>query len=223
MGRIYHYKEPRVIAILDYRAGNLTSVERALKYLGVPCQVTDSHEVIGKADRIIFPGVGAAGKSMENLAKLGLDVMLRRRLEEGTPVLGICVGLQVLFNYSEENETHCLGILPGAVKLFSCAGNSENEGKLKIPHMGWNEVVFVKDHPVFRDIPAGSEFYFVHSYYPEPSDPSVMVGRTEYGIPFSSAVAHKNLAAVQFHPEKSGPAGLKILSNFCRWDGSFPS
>lgn len=208
-----------MIAILDYRAGNLTSVERALKFLGFPCEITDSHDTIRKADRIIFPGVGAAGKSMENLKKLGLDSILRERLDAGVPILGICVGLQVLFDYSEENDTRCLGILPGRVKLFPSNMESREGHTLKIPHMGWNEVVFRGNHPVFRGVPSGSEFYFVHSYYPAPEESSHIAGQTEYGIHFATAVARENLVAVQFHPEKSGPPGLQILRNFCHWNG----
>jgi len=209
-----------VIAILDYRAGNLTSVQRALQHLGVSSEITDSHDVIRGAERIIFPGVGAAGKSMENLKALGLDRVLRERLEAGAPVLGICVGLQVLFDYSEENDTTCLGILPGKTRLFPKEMRSERGEALKVPHMGWNEVTFTKDHPVFRNIPRGSEFYFVHSYYPAPDTPDQVAGRTGYGIPFASAVARDNLVAVQFHPEKSGPPGLQLLRNFCGWNGS---
>jgi imidazole glycerol-phosphate synthase subunit HisH len=208
-----------VIAILDYRAGNLTSVERALRFLGFPCEVTDSAESIRSADRIIFPGVGAAGKSMQDLKNLGLDSLLRERLDDGVPVLGICVGLQVLFDYSEENDTKCLGILPGKVPLFPNELRDEKGERLKIPHMGWNEVIFTREHSVFANVPPGSEFYFVHSYYPEPSDSESIVGTTHYGITFSSAVARKNLVAVQFHPEKSGPPGLQILQDFCRWNG----
>ncbi|MHC1741436.1 MAG: imidazole glycerol phosphate synthase subunit HisH [Syntrophobacteraceae bacterium] len=208
-----------MIAILDYRAGNLTSVQRALRFLGFDCKVTDSHATIRAADRIIFPGVGAAGKSMENLKILGLDALLRERLDAGVPTLGICVGLQVLFDYSEENDTPCLGILPGSVKLFPRDMRSSNGEALKIPHMGWNEVRFRGGHPVFRDIPPGSEFYFVHSYFPAPTDPAQVVGDVDYGITFSTAVAYKNLVAMQFHPEKSGPPGLQILRNFCHWDG----
>jgi imidazole glycerol-phosphate synthase subunit HisH len=208
-----------VIAILDYRAGNLTSVERALRFLGFSCQVTASPEKIRAAERIIFPGVGAAGKSMHDLKDLGLDVLLRERLASGIPVLGICVGLQVLFDYSEENDTPCLGILRGDVRLFPDELRDDRGELLKIPHMGWNEVLFSREHPVFRKLPPGSEFYFVHSYYPHPSDPECVIGTTHYGIPFSSAVARRNLVAVQFHPEKSGPPGLQILHNFCGWNG----
>lgn len=211
-----------MIAILDYRAGNLTSVERALRYLGFPCEITDSREKIERAERIIFPGVGAAGKSMENLKKLGLDTLLRERLDAGVPILGICVGLQVLFEYSEENETPCLGILPGAVRRFPDDLHSPNGQALKIPHMGWNEVRFVKSHPVFENILPGSAFYFVHSYYPQPGHESLAAGVTDYGLTFCAAVARENLVAMQFHPEKSGPPGLTILRNFCRWNGSSP-
>jgi len=209
-----------VIAILDYRAGNLTSVQRALTFLGHSSSITDSHGEIEKADRIIFPGVGAAGKSMENLRRLGLDTVLKERLKGGVPVLGICVGLQVLFQHSEENDTPCLGILPGRVRLFSPDPGDDRNAPLKIPHMGWNRVTFSRPHPVFEGIPEGSEFYFVHSYYPEPENPAHIQGTTDYGVTFASAVAHKNLVAVQFHPEKSGPSGLQILTNFCRWNGT---
>ncbi|MGV8074061.1 MAG: imidazole glycerol phosphate synthase subunit HisH [Syntrophobacteraceae bacterium] len=208
-----------MIAILDYRAGNLTSVERALRFLNVPSQITHSHDLIRKAERIIFPGVGAAGKSMKDLKELGLDTVLRERLEAGVPVLGICVGLQVLFDYSEENDTPCLGIIPGKIRLFPADIRSDDGETLKIPHMGWNEVTF-ESHPVFAKVPLGSEFYFVHSFYPEPGAPKHIVGRTDYGMTFASAVAHRNLVAVQFHPEKSGPPGLQILRNFSEWDGN---
>jgi imidazole glycerol-phosphate synthase subunit HisH len=211
-----------VIAILDYRAGNLTSVERALRFLGFPCEITASPDRIRAAERIIFPGVGAAGKSMQDVKELGLDVLLHERLEAGVPVLGICVGLQVLLDYSEENDTPCLGILPGRVRLFPEGLRDANGDFLKIPHMGWNEVIFAGNHPVFRNVPPGSEFYFVHSYYPDPSDLECVVGTTHYGENFCSAVARGNLVAVQFHPEKSGPPGLQILRNFCQWNGLAP-
>ncbi len=208
-----------MIAILDYKAGNLTSVMRALDYLGHPCRITNSLDDIRKADKVVFPGVGAAGKSMESLLELGLDKLLRELFAARVPILGICVGLQVLFDMSEENQTRCLGILPGKVRKFPEKMLSDRGDFLKIPHMGWNEVKFCEDHPVFRDIPAGSEFYFVHSYYPQPASEEISIGTTEYGITFTSAVAHENLVAVQFHPEKSGNPGLRLLDNFCRWSG----
>lgn len=208
-----------MIAILDYRAGNLTSVQRALQSLNVPCRITSSHEEIRNAERIIFPGVGAAGKSMDNLAELGLDTLIREAHQSGVPILGICVGLQVLFDYSEENDTPCLGILPGKVRLFP-PGMTDGKGeRLKIPHMGWNRVAFFRGHPVFEGVGPESEFYFVHSYYPDADIDADVVGKTEYGITFSSAVARGSLVAVQFHPEKSGHPGLQILKNFCRWNG----
>jgi glutamine amidotransferase len=212
-----------VIAILDYRAGNLTSVARALQHLGFACQITDSHEAIRAAERIIFPGVGAAGKSMADLNELGLDVVLRERLAAGVPVLGICVGMQVLFEASEENDTRCLGLLPGQVKLFPKDMRASSGDLLKIPHMGWNGLTLVRPHPVFSGIARSSEFYFVHSYYPAPEDGAHLLATTEYGMTFASAVARTNLVAVQFHPEKSGPPGLRILKNFCGWDGSDPA
>ena len=212
-----------MIAILDYKAGNLTSVERALNYLQFPCRITDSIDEIRKAERVIFPGVGAAGESMKNLKELGLDVLLRELFAAGVPIMGICVGLQVLFDYSEENDTRCLGILPGKVRLFRKSEISRNGQVLKIPHMGWNAVSFTGGHPVFSGLPAGSEFYFVHSFYPDPGDAGLVRGATSYGIDFASAVSCKNLVAMQFHPEKSGTPGLKILQNFCAWDGASSS
>jgi len=208
-----------MIAILDYRAGNLASVERALKHLDIPCRITDDHEIIRKAERIVFPGVGAAGKAMSDLRELGLDRVLRQRLEAGTPVLGICVGLQVLLDRSEENDTRCLGILPGKATRFPDDLSDENGNPLKIPHMGWNAVHFTRPHPVFESIPAQSEFYFVHSYYPDPAREEHVVATTDYGIRFAAGVCFKNLVAFQFHPEKSGPPGLRLLRNFARWSG----
>ncbi len=208
-----------MIAIVEYRAGNLTSVARALQSLNVPCIVTDRADELNRAERVIFPGVGAAGEAMRNLRETGLAGCIRGLYEAGKPLLGICLGTQVIFEYSEEdNRTDCLGIIPGGVKRFP-EGMTEQGDALKIPHMGWNRVAFGGNHPVFAGIPGNAEFYFVHSYYPAPSDTSDIAGETEYGIRFASAVARKNLVAVQFHPEKSGRFGLKILENFSRWDG----
>jgi len=202
-----------MIAIVDYRAGNLTSVARALHYLGEHCLITSDLNELRRADRIIFPGVGAAGEAMANLRQRGLDHLLSECVQGGKPVLGICLGTQVILEHSEENDTACLGVVAGNVKRFP-----ENL-QLKIPHMGWNHVDFRKNHPVFHGLPEGSEFYFVHSYYPAPADPELVAGWTEYGLRFCAALTYRNLAAVQFHPEKSGRPGLKILSNFCRWKG----
>jgi len=208
-----------MIGIVDYRAGNLTSVARALDRLGEPFAITRAAAVLDRAGRIIFPGVGAAGTAMANLRESGLDVPLRRWVREGRPVLGICLGTQVIFDRSEEDDTPCLGIVPGEVKRFP-ADLGENGRKLQVPHMGWNRVSFRKGHPVFSGIPAEAEFYFVHSYYPAPADESWAAGWTDYGIRFCSAVARGSLVAVQFHPEKSGRPGLDLLANFCRWGGN---
>jgi len=208
-----------MIGIIDYRAGNLTSVARALNYLGESCRITDDPEILAGASHIIFPGVGAAGEAMANLRQRNLDYWIRKWFDDGVPLLGICLGTQVIFEYSEENDAACLGIVPGTVKRFP-EGLSQDGMPLKIPHMGWNRVNFMKEHPVFTEIHGDAEFYFVHSYYPAPADDRWIIGRTDYGQWFCSAVANKNLVAVQFHPEKSGRPGLKILANFCRWRGT---
>ncbi len=208
-----------MIAIIDYRAGNLTSVARAVRRLGYECSVTDEHRKITGSDRVIFPGVGAAGKAMSDLKALGLDQVLRDVYASGKPILGICLGTQIIFEYSEEDDTPCLGILPGVVRRFPEPLIDPDTGtRLKVPHMGWNVVDWLQEHPVFAGIDQDASFYFVHSYYPAPSEEDLVVGRTPYGLPFASAVARDNLVAVQFHPEKSGRPGLNILSNFCKWD-----
>ena len=208
-----------MIGIVDYRAGNLTSVARALESLKEPCIITNDSRLLDKAHHIIFPGVGAAGTAMANLRESGLDSHLKKWVRAGKPVLGICLGTQVIFNCSEEDDTPCLGIVPGEVKRFP-ADLCQEDQRLKIPHMGWNSVSFRKDHPVFAGMPTDAEFYFVHSYYPAPSDDTWAIGWTDYGIRFCSAIARQNLIAVQFHPEKSGRPGLTLLANFCRWEGS---
>jgi glutamine amidotransferase len=207
--------EPTV-TVVDYGAGNLSSVACAVRHLGWEPRITRDPEEVAAAARVIFPGVGAAGASMEHLRTLGLDRALRRVLERGRPVLGICIGCQVIFERSEEDGgVECLGVLRGNVARFRFApGESQ-----KVPHMGWNEVRFRGDHPVFRGIRPGSQFYFVHSYYPVPADPSVILGSADYGsVEFTAAVARGNLAAVQFHTEKSGPCGLRVLENFLEWN-----
>lgn len=206
-----------MIAILDYDAGNLTSVARAVTHLGFACIVTNDKKEIGKAERVIFPGVGAAGSAMESIKRLGLDEAIKEAFSSGKPVLGICIGTQVIMDYSEENDTKCLGIIGGKVFSFKFDETGKNGAGLKIPHMGWNRIILQKKHFVLSDIKDEDEFYFVHGYYPEPDDPSNLIGTTEYGITFPSVIGYKNIIATQFHPEKSGRPGLSILKNFCKW------
>jgi glutamine amidotransferase len=203
-----------VIVIIDYQAGNLTSVVRSLKALGVEGTVTQDPAVVAQATRVIFPGVGAAGKAMATLRELGLDQALRQSFQRGIPILGICLGAQVILEHSEENDTVCLGLLPGRTRALS-----RGEG-LKIPHMGWNRVRFLRTHQIFKGLPEGAEYYFVHSYYPAPAETAMVVGVTDHGIEFPCAIGWRNLVATQFHPEKSGRFGLQILENFLAWDGS---
>jgi len=208
-----------MIAIIDYEAGNLTSVQRAVYHLGFEGTVTQDPEKILQADRVIFPGVGAAGAAMTDLRRLNLDQVLREAHHRGTPILGICLGTQIIFEFSEEDGgTPGLGILDGRTKRFP-PDLTENGLKLKVPHMGWNQIRLAGAHPVLKGVNPDQEFYFVHSYYPAPADERLAVGWTEYGLTFASVIARDNLVAVQFHPEKSGRPGLHILKNFCRWDG----
>jgi glutamine amidotransferase len=176
--------------------------------------VTQDPAVVARASRVIFPGVGAAGKAMATLRQLGLDEALRQSCGRGVPILGICLGAQIVLEHSEENDAACLGLLPGHTRALP------RVAPLKIPHMGWNRVRFTQDHPVFRGLPEGAEYYFVHSYYPAPADVSMVLGVTEHGVEFPSAIGRRNLVATQFHPEKSGRFGLQILENFLAWDGS---
>ena len=190
-----------MIAIVDYKAGNLTSVKP---------------EAILRADRVVFPGVGAAGASMRHLRELELAEVLRTVVGRGTPFLGICVGMQILFDRSEEDGgTPTLGFIPGEVRLFRPVDPAD-----KVPQIGWNTVRFQRPHPVFAGVEDETEFYFVHSYYPMTAHPSDRVGATGYaGVEFTSVVGRGNLVATQFHIEKSGRIGLKVFENFSRWDG----
>ena len=208
-----------MIAIIDYKAGNLTSVQRALASVGRKSVVTSSASEILAAERIIFPGVGAAGTAMFDLMRLKLDTALVEAYGSGKPILGICLGTQIVMERSQENQTPCLGIIKGEVVRFPDDFSEPGGRKLKVPHMGWNKVNMRRQHPVFNGIDSQSEFYFVHSYYPAPREARNLLGQTFYGIPFASALVSANLVAVQFHPEKSGRPGLRLLSNFCVWDG----
>ena len=198
------------VVIVDYGAGNLRSVARAVAHAGVEAVVTAEPAVAASARAMIVPGVGAAADTMLHLRESGLDSPVLEHIAAGRPFLGVCMGQQALFDVSEEGgEHHCLGVLHGRIVRFPRG--------LTVPHMGWNTVSLVAPHPVFEGVPDDSYFYFVHSYYPSPEDAAVVLGETEYeGVRFASVVGHDNLIATQFHPEKSGPAGLRLYANFLR-------
>ena len=205
-----------MIAIVDYSAGNLTSVRLAFEAIGVDARPAASRADVEMAEKIVFPGVGAAASAMRNLRDSGLVEVLRERIEAGVPFLGICLGTQILFEHSEEDGgVDTLGILPGTVRKFNPPDRS-----YKIPHMGWNQAKARYAHPLLTSVPDNSDFYFVHSYYPVPSDKGDVICTTDYaGIEFASMVGRGNVAATQFHVEKSGRTGLQVLANFARWDG----
>jgi glutamine amidotransferase len=194
------------LVVIDYQSGNVRSVTRALESAGVSPLVTGDPAELPGADAVIFPGVGSGPAAMSALEDRGLVAPLQDYVASGRPFMGICLGLQLLLDRTEEGDASCLGIIPGHVKRLP-------DG-LKVPHMGWNSVEFEAGHPVLRDIPQGSHFYFVHSYYAAPSEQTWVAGTTEYGVPFCSVYAKDNLVATQFHPEKSGPVGLRIYRNF---------
>ncbi len=203
-----------MVAIIDYDAGNLTSVARALAHLGYENQITFDAETIAAAERVIFPGVGAAKATMETLQKRGLDEVLVDFYRTGKPMLGICIGIQILFEHSEEEDAECLDLLPGYVKKYPATRTGSGTEMLKVPQIGWNEVYQTASHPIFKDVPNPAHFYFVNSYYPVPAKQGIVIGKTKYGLEFCSAIAHDNLIATQFHLEKSGRVGLKMLNNF---------
>lgn len=208
------------IAIIDYGMGNLHSIAKAVEHVVTDSRVlvsSDAAEILD-AERVIFPGVGGIGYCMQALVGAGLDQVVSQAAES-RPLLGICVGLQALLDSSEENDnTSCLGIVPGQVRRFPKNLTDEQGEKLKVPHMGWNPVN-QSPHPLWQGIEQNSRFYFVHSYYARPDDEAVVAGYTDYGLHFASALARENLFAVQFHPEKSQHAGLALLKNFAHWNG----
>ncbi|MYA72187.1 imidazole glycerol phosphate synthase subunit HisH [Candidatus Poribacteria bacterium] len=210
-----------MIAIIDYDAGNLTSVARALTHLGYKNEITAAAETILAADRVIFPGVGAAKATMQTLQKRGLNQVLTDFYHTGRPMLGICIGIQILFEHSEEEDAKCLGLLPGYVQKYPQTYpmiDTENKTEtLKVPQIGWNEVHQTRSHRIFENVPNPAHFYFVNSYYPVPAAEDIVIGKTEYGLEFCSAIAHDNLIATQFHLEKSGRVGLKMLNNFLKF------
>ena len=202
-----------MIGVIDYKAGNAPSVLNALHRLNIPSSLVSSNEEISNATGIILPGVGSADATMASLAEMGcIDIIKRKIFEEGMPFLGICIGLQILFEHSEENNTKCLGWIPGTVKRFS-------DESVRVPQIGWNEVKFLKEHPILEGLNNSEFFYFVNSYHVVPRDENVVLAKTQYGIEFCSMIAHKNIFATQFHLEKSGVVGLKLLKNFAMMAG----
>ncbi|MBI5033649.1 MAG: imidazole glycerol phosphate synthase subunit HisH [Chloroflexi bacterium] len=196
-----------MIAIIDYGMGNLRSVQKAFEKIGVTARIVPFPRDIEKASGIVLPGVGAFGQAMENLRAIGWDVALRDAVKRGVPFIGICLGMQLLFESSEEMGQHeGLGILRGEVKRF--------DGSLKVPQMGWNQMHIRQSSPLLRDVAEGSYAFFVHSYYCAPRDPSIVLATTDYGIDFASVVGSGNVFGAQFHPEKSQAVGLKMLENF---------
>lgn len=202
----------KVVAVVDYDAGNLRSVETALRHIGSRFVVTAHPEALRDADRIIVPGVGEARAAMARLNDRGLSDALRERVAAGVPVLGICLGSQIVLDRSDENDATCLGLIPGEALAFS-------PGKgLKIPHMGWNTISVAATHPLLDGVDDESSFYFVHSYYPAPTAQSHCLATCEYGERFCAVLGRDNLVATQFHPEKSGSSGLIMLQNFLDWN-----
>ncbi|AFM23120.1 imidazole glycerol phosphate synthase subunit HisH [Desulfomonile tiedjei] len=200
-----------MLIVVDYGMGNLRSVQKGFEKVGVSARISRDADEIRKADRLVLPGVGAFPECMKNLSNLDLVEPIQEFIQSEKPFLGICLGLQLLFDESEEFGIHeGFKVVPGTVKAFD-----RNMG-LKIPHMGWNQVFFRKEVPIFKGISDGSYLYFVHSYYVVPQNDSHIVAESEYGITFTCAVAADNVFAVQFHPEKSQETGLKILTNFAR-------
>ena len=198
------------VAVVDYDAGNTLSVTRALEKVGARVYLTSDPEEVLTADAVVLPGVGAFGNCVRKLKERGIDEACLETYRAGKPFLGVCIALQVFFEASEESPgVEGLGILPGKVVRFDVGG-------LKVPHMGWNELDVVREHPILGGL-SGEDFYFVHSYHPEPEEHSDILGESDYGGRFCAAAGRENLAAVQFHPEKSSRAGLKLYENFLSW------
>lgn len=195
------------VAIIDYGVGNLRSVEKAFAAAGCEAVVSSDEKVLRAAERLVLPGVGAFGACMRALAARSFDRLISEKVREGTPLLGVCVGMQLLFEESDEfGATPGLGLLRGRVRRFS--------DELVVPHVGWNRIKQIRENPLFTGVANGSFFYFVHSYYCDPVDQNVAAGETEYGLRYASVVARANIFGVQFHPEKSQHAGLRLLKNF---------
>jgi len=195
------------VVIIDYGVGNLRSVEKAFAAMACEAIISSDERVLRKGERLVLPGVGAFGACMKALKERGFDRLVQERASEGTPLLGVCVGMQLLFDESEEfGSTRGLGLLRGSVRRFS--------GELVVPHVGWNRIHQQRAHELFEGVEEGAFCYFVHSFYCEPLDQQVVVGETEYGVRYASVVAQENVCGVQFHPEKSQEVGLRMLRNF---------
>ncbi len=207
------------VAVVDYGMGNLHSVSKAVEHVapGAHVEVTSDPARVSGADRVVFPGQGAMPDCMREMDARGLRPAVIDAARN-RPFLGICIGLQMLFERSDEGGVDGLALLPGTVRRFPASALVDSEGRrLKVPHMGWNRVAQAQPHPLWSGIEDGSRFYFVHSYFPQPGE-AVVRGMTEYGLPFTCAVARDNIFAVQFHPEKSDTAGLRLLANFLNWN-----
>lgn len=204
-----------MLTIVDYDGGNLRSVQRACAAVGLDSEFTRDPARVATADRVIFPGVGHAQTAMATLVRTGLGEALLASVARGVPVLGICVGAQLLLDGSDEGPTRGLALVPGRTRRFVL-----DDPTLKIPHMGWNEVTPTQPHPLFDGLVPGDTVYFVHSYYPDPSDRANVFATSDYGGAFCCALGRDNVFATQFHPEKSGPVGLRLLDRFAKWDGT---
>lgn len=204
-----------MVVIVDYDAGNLRSVQRACEHVGIKAGITADPETVLKSDKVIFPGVGSAVSAVDTLRSRGLDEAIIEFYQSGKPLLGICLGLQIALDRTQEGEKECLGLIEGACEKFEFADRS-----IKVPHIGWNELEIVQNHPMLKNIDSGDEFYFVHSYYARPENDAEIFGSTSYGeMTFTSAIGKDNFFATQFHLEKSGKIGLKLLAEFKNWQG----
>lgn len=204
-----------MIGIVDYNAGNITSVERALKSLGIDFVLSKKPEELENCDKLIFPGVGEAAYAMTQLKETGFDEFLKRKCKEGIPLLGICLGSQIIFDWSEEGNTNCLGLIKGKIRYFESIKAGLSKEGFKIPQIGWNNLTVKHGgSPILKGVKEGSDFYFVHSYVICPEDENVIKASAEHGIEVPAVIQSGNIFACQFHPEKSGEEGLKILKNF---------
>lgn len=206
-----------MIGIIDYNAGNITSVEHALEFLKAPYILSKNPRDLENVDKVIFPGVGDAAYAMNQLKNTGFDSFLKDFSASGKPLMGICLGSQIVFDYSDEGDTPCLGLLKGNIVYMSKFDELEKHSRIKIPHMGWNNVVRINGGSSLLDgVGENADFYFVHSYVIQPEDISIIKGYADYGIKVPAVISKDNITVFQFHPEKSGAAGLKILENFAR-------